>query len=81
MDLVIEGRFRGSPGSVRCCSRTGRAAQNGHGTIYAAGSRFCKGKVDRAQLRRDGRKLYGMVVVGWISSRIGLITSRILDLR
>jgi hypothetical protein len=34
-----------------------------------------------AQLRRDGRKLRGMGVVDWISSRIRLITSRFLDLR
>jgi hypothetical protein len=67
VNLVIEGCFRGTSGSV-CC-------QNGHGTIYAVGSRFCKGKVDRAQLRRDGRKLHGMGIVGWISSRFGLITS------
>jgi hypothetical protein len=36
MDLVIEGHFRGSSGSVRCYGRTGRAAQNWHGTTYAA---------------------------------------------
>jgi hypothetical protein len=52
--------------------------QNGHGTIYAAESQF---RIDRAQLRRDGRKLYGMGVVDWISSRIGLITGRFFDLR
>jgi hypothetical protein len=35
----------------------------------------------RAQLRGDGHKLHGMGVVDWISSRIGLITGRFLDLR
>ena len=34
-----------------------------------------------AQLRRDGRKLHGMGVVDWISSKIGLITGRFLDLQ
>ena len=37
--------------------------QNRHGIIYAVGSRFCKGKVVRAQLYGDGAKLYGIGVV------------------
>ena len=37
--------------------------QNGHGTIYAAESYFCKEKVVRTQLRGDGRKLRGIGVV------------------
>jgi hypothetical protein len=61
--------------------RDRKHSQNGHGIIYAAGSRFCKGKVVWAQLRRDGRQLHGMGVVDWISSRIGPITGRSLDLR
>jgi hypothetical protein len=43
-------------------------------------SQFCKGKVVRAQLRRDDRKLHKISVVDRISSKIRLITGRFLDL-
>jgi hypothetical protein len=37
-----------------------------HGTIYAAGSHFCKGKVVRAQLRGNGPKFHGISIMNWI---------------
>jgi len=37
--------------------------QNGYGTIYAAESHFCKGKVVWVQLCGDGRKLHGKDVM------------------
>ena len=80
MDLVIEGCSE-DPSAQGAAVAGLTRRQNGHGIIYAVGSRFCKGKVVRAQLCGDGAKLHGIGVVDWISSRIGLITGRFLDLR
>jgi hypothetical protein len=55
--------------------------KNRYGTSYAVESQFCKGKVNQAQLRRNDRKSYGIGMMDWVSSRIGLITGRFLDLR
>jgi hypothetical protein len=54
--------------------------QYGYGTIYAAESRFCKGKVVQAKLRGDDRILYKIGVVDGVASRMGLITGQFLDL-
>jgi hypothetical protein len=59
MDLVIEGSSEDCLALRRCYGRTESAARIEHGIIYTAESQFCEGKVDRAQLRRDDRKLYG----------------------
>jgi len=79
MDLVIESCSEDPLAQLLWQDR--KRCQNGHGIIYAVESRFRKGKVVRAQLRGDDRKLHGMGVVDWISSRIGLIPGQFLDLR
>jgi hypothetical protein len=53
---------------------------NGHKIIYTAGSQFCKGKVIWAELYGDGHKLYRIIVVDKILSRIKLIIGRFLNL-
>jgi hypothetical protein len=44
-----------------------KRCQNRHSTIYTTESQFCKGKVVRAQLHRDGHKPHRMGIVDWIS--------------
>ncbi len=44
MDLVIEGCFRGTSGSVRCCGRTGRAARMGTAQSTPRGLNSEKGR-------------------------------------
>jgi hypothetical protein len=41
----------------------------GTGITYIVESQFCKGKVVRAQLYGDDRKLYGIGVVDWTNHR------------
>ena len=80
MDLVIEGCFEDP--LAQCATVAGsQALPEWARHNLRRGSRFCKGKVVRTQLRKDDRQLHGMGVVDWISSRIGPITGRFLDLR
>lgn len=80
MDLVIEGLLK-DPwlSTLRWLDHT--RCQNGFDISDDAESHFWKGKVHWAQLCGDGRKLHSMGVMDWMSSRIGLITPRFLDLR
>jgi hypothetical protein len=77
MRLVIEGRSEDYPLAQGAAVAGLTRHQNEHGIIYTAGSQFCKGKVIWAEMSASSTGL----VVDWISSRIGLITGRFLDLR
>jgi hypothetical protein len=81
VDLVIEGYSEDRSALGRCPGRTAIAVRIGTASSTPRGLNSAKGRSIWAQLRRDDRKLYGISVVDWISSRIGLITSRFLDLR
>ena len=69
------------PGFRALLRRKSTRRQNAYDTICAMQSHFCKGKVVWAQLCEDGCELHGIGLLGWISSRIGLITGHFLDLR
>lgn len=81
MDLVIEGCFEDRSAPGRCPGRTAIAARIGKAQSTPRSLNSAKGRSILAQLRRDDRKLHGMGVVDWISSKIGLITGRFLDRR
>ena len=80
MDLVIEGSSEDRSALGRCPGRTAIAIRIGTASTPRS-LNSAKGRSIWAQLRRDDSKLHGISVVDWISSRIGLITSRFLDLR
>jgi hypothetical protein len=68
-------------GSGRYCSGTVCAARMGTVQSILRSLDSVKGRPFGPQLYRGGHMLHGMGIVDWISSRIGLIISRSLDLR